>query len=95
MSAKNNFEKDFFKLLNNSVFTKTMANFWNRVDVRLVNNEKICNKLISQAKLPQCESHHSVFSQFPNEAPKIVFYKPIYCGMAILDLSKMLMYDFH
>ena len=53
MAAKNEFEKDFFKLLNNSVFEKTMEHLRNCVDVRLVNNETISNKLVSK---PNCHS---------------------------------------
>lgn len=56
MAAKNDFEKGFFKLLNNSVFDKTMENLRNRVDVRLVNNEIFRNKLISK---PNCHSESS------------------------------------
>ena len=49
--GKNDFEKDFFKLMNNSVFGKTMENIRNRVDVRLVNNQDKAKKLISKPNL--------------------------------------------
>jgi len=93
--ATNDFEKDFFKLMNNSVFGKTMENIRNRVDIRLVTTEKDAKKLIS---MPNYQ-HRTIFCEnlaaIHMKKTKLVFDKPVYLGMSILDLSKTLMYDFH
>ena len=93
--ATNDFEKDFFKLMNNSVFGKTMENIRNRVDVRLVTNEKQARKYISKPNY----WNHTIFCEtlvaIHMKKIKLVFDKPVYLGMSILDLSKTLMYDFH
>ena len=87
--------KIFFKLMNNSVFGKTMENIRNRVDIRLVTNKKDAKKLISKPTYKNrtifCES----LIAFEMKKEKLVFDKPVYLGMSILDLSKTLMYDFH
>ena len=93
--AKNDFEKDFFKLMNNSVFGKTMENIRNRVDIRLVTNQKDAKKLISKPNY----NHRTIFSEnlvaIHMKKTKLVFNKPVYLGMSILDISKTIMYDFH
>ena len=94
-NAKNSFEKDFFKLMNNSVFGKTMENIRKRVDVRLVTDEK---KLVKMAAKPTYESS-KIFNKNLVAVHKIketlTLNRPAYVGMCILDLSKVLMYDFH
>ena len=94
-NAKNNFEKDFFKLMNNSVFGKTMENIRKRVDVRLVTDE---NKLLKLASKPTYVSS-KIFNENLVAVHKIketlTLNRPAYVGMCILDLSKTLMYDFH
>ena len=95
MEAKNGFEKDFFKLMNNSVFGKTMENLRKRVDVKLVNDERMRTKLVSQPyfKLMKIFNFHLVAIEMRKK--NLTLNRPIYCGMAILDNSKMLMYRFH
>ena len=94
-NAKNAFEKDFFKLMNNSVFGKTMENIRKRVDVRLVTDE---NKLLKYASKPTYVSS-KIFNENLVAVHKIketlTLNRPAYLGMCILDLSKTLMYDFH
>ena len=93
--AKKDFEKDFFKLINNSVFGKTMENIRSRVDIRLVTNEDQARKLISKPNY----QHRTIFCEnliaIHMKKARLLFNKPVYLGMCILDLSKTLMYDFH
>ena len=93
--AKNEFEKDFFKLMNNSVFGKTMENIRKRVDIRLVTNEKDAKKLTTKPNF----NHFTIFSEnlaaIHMKKTSLTFNKPVYLGMCILDLSKTIMYDFH
>ena len=93
--GKNDFEKDFFKLMNNSVFRKTMENIRNRVDVRLVNHQNKAKKLISKPNLKHWTRFDENLIAVHLKRTKLVFNKPVYCGMAILDISKTLIYDFH
>ena len=94
--AKNNFEKDFYKLMNNSVFGKTMENIRNRVNVKLVNTEEKARKLIAK---PNFKGPPKIFSEnlisVHMKKTSLLMNKPVYLGACILDLSKTLMYDFH
>ena len=92
--AKNSFEKDFFKLMNNSVFGKTMENLRKRVDVRLVTNEKKLDKLTAKSTYMSSK----IFNENLMAVHKVKetgLNRPAYVGMYILDLSKTLMYNFH
>ena len=94
-NAKNSFEKDFFKLMNNSVFWKTMENIRKRVDVRLITDEK---KLLKMSSKPTYVNH-KIFNEnlvaVHNIKETLTLNRPAYVGMCILDPSKTLMYDFH
>ena len=89
------FEKDFFKLMNNSVFGKTMENVRNRVDVRLVTDEISFKKLANKPNFDRVNIFTEDFVAVHMHKTTIHLKKPIYLGMSILDLSKTLMYDFH
>ena len=93
--AKNEFEKDFSKLMNNSAFGKTMENIRNRVDIKLVNNKKQAEKLSAKPNFNHCNIFSEDLAAIHMKKTKLVFNKPVYLGMCILDLSKTLMYDFH
>ena len=93
--AKSEFEKDFFKLMNNAVFGKTMENIRNRVDIKLVNNEKQAEKLSAKPYFKHCNIFSEDLVAIHMKKTKLDFDKPVHLGMCILDLSKTLMYDFH
>ena len=95
MEAKNESEKDFFKLMNNSVFGKTMENIRNRVDIKLVNNKERAKKLSVKSIFQHCNIFSENLIAIHMKKKKLTFNKPVYLGMCILDLSKTLMYDFH
>ena len=97
MCAVNGYEKGFFKLMVNSVYGKTMENLRKRVSVKLVNNEKDYVKYVSRPTfVPQkildknLVAIHKVIIKL-----LLLLNKPIYVGFCVLDLSKLLMYDWH
>jgi len=93
--SKNSFEKDFFKLMNNSVFGKTIENIENRVDIKLVTDETTAEKFAAKPNYEHCSIFDEHLVAIHMQKTKLFYNKPIYLGMCILDLSKTLMYDFH
>ncbi|KAL9979617.1 hypothetical protein ACROYT_G017300 [Oculina patagonica] len=94
--AKNDFEKNFYKLMNNSVFGKTMENLRNRVDIKIARSDET-NKIRKLVASP-LYSRHVLFSNdlvgIDMRKSRLILNKPVYTGMSILDISKILMYDF-
>ena len=93
--ATNDFEKDFFKLMNNCVFGKMMENIRNRIDIKLCSNEKKLEKLIAKPNFEGRTNFAENLVAIHMIKTKIMFDKPIYIGMSILDISKNCMYDFY
>ena len=92
--AKNDFEKDFFKLMNNAVFGKTMENVRNRANISLAPNDRRAIKLFSKINYKDCSYINGAYLVELYQK-KIVYDKPIYVGTSILDLSKVCMMDYH
>ena len=87
--AKNNFEKDFFKLMNDAVFGKTMENVRKHRNIKLVTTEWRGNNLVSQRNY-----HKLNLLALQMRKTQILMNKPIYLGLSVLDLSKTVMYEF-
>ncbi|XP_071057012.1 uncharacterized protein [Onthophagus taurus] len=107
-SANNSFEKDFFKLMNNAVFGKTMENVDKRVDVRLVTSwddvhtSEISGRprlgarsLIAKLNFKSISIFTETFSAIQVDRLHVVYDKPLYVGFTVLELSKLLMYNFY
>ena len=92
--AKVDFEKDLFKLMNNSVFGKTMENIRKHRDIKLVTTDKKRSKLVS-------EPNYHIINLISEDLPiiemkktKVKMNKAIYLDLSILEISKTLMYEF-
>ena len=92
--AKNYFEKDYFKLMDNSVFGKTMENVRNHRDIKLVTTNERRNKLVSEPNYHRTKHFSENLLGVEMRKTKILMNKPVYLGKAILDVSKALMYEF-
>ena len=92
--AKDDFEKDLFKLMNNAVFGKTMENIRKHRNIKLVTTDKKRNKLVSEPNYHTINYISEDLSVIEMNKTKVKMNKPIYLGLSILDISKILMYEF-
>ena len=94
-AATNDFEKDFFKLINNSVFGKTTENIRKHRNIKLVTTEE---KYLHMVMKPNFESG-VLFGENLMGCEmgkiKVVMNKLVYLGQVILDLNNIVMYEFH
>ena len=92
--ARNNFENDFFSLMNNAVFGKTMKNVRNHRNFKLVTTERRKNYLVSELNYHTTKyfTEHLLAIEMKNT--EIIMNKPVYLGLSILELSKIVMYEF-
>ena len=94
-APKNEFEKDFFKLMNNSIFGKTMENIRNLKNTKLVTSDKRYLKYVMKPNFKDGFPFSKHLFAVEMEKTKITMNMPVYLGQAILDLSKTIMYEFH
>ena len=92
--ADSDFEKDFYKLMNNVVFGKTMENIRKHRDIKLVTTDKKRSKLVSEPNYHTINLISEDLSIIEMKKTKVKMNKPIYLGLSILEISKILMYEF-
>ena len=93
-NALNDFEKDFFKLMNNVVFGKTMENVRKHRDIKLVKTDKKRNKVVSEPNYHTIKLIDDNLAIIEMRKVKVKMNKAIYLGLSILDISKITMYEF-
>ena len=87
------FKKDFYKLMCNAVFGKSMEQVRNHIDIRVVTTDKRC-QLVSEPNYHTTKRFSKDLIAIEMKKTEIKMNKPIYLGLAILDISKTLMYEF-
>ena len=92
--AKNDFEKDFFKLMNNAVFGKTMENVRKHRDIKLLTTNKRRNQLVSEPNYHTTKWFSEKLLAIEMKKAKVKMNKPVYLGLSILEICKTLMYEF-
>ena len=92
--AKIDFKKDFFKLMNNSVFGKTTENIRNHRDIKLVTTDKRRNQLVSEPNYHTTEWFSEGLLATEMKKIKVKMNKSVYLGFSTLEISKILMHEF-
>ena len=92
--ANNDFEKDLFKLMNNSVFGKTMENVMKHKGNKLVTTDKRRNRLVSEPNYYISKLFSEDLVSIEMRKIKVKINKLVHLGLSILEISKTLMYEF-
>ena len=94
MNSKNEFEKTFYKLMNNSVYVKTIENIRNHRDIKLATNNARRKKLASEPNYHTCKHFSQNLIAIEMKKTRILVNKPVHIGQAVLDITKILMFEF-
>ena len=93
--AKNAFQRDFYKLMNNSVFGKTMENVRNYRNFNLVSDSRTLARIVQKPTFERCHIINKDLVLTFSLQKTVKLFKPIFVGFTILDNAKQLMYEFH
>ena len=93
--AVKGFEKDFYKLLNNAFYGKTLENVRNRLKIKFIKKDEYRKIIKQQSKLTFNGIHKSYenYDSYTFKQNEVLMDKPIYLGFTVLELSKLLMYE--
>ena len=92
--SKNEFDKDFFKLMNNSVYGKTIENVRKTRDIKIFTTNSERKRLVSEPNYHTCKQFSENLMAIEMKKSKIHMNKPVYVGQAVLDINKTFMYEF-
>ncbi|GFS78867.1 uncharacterized protein NPIL_325721 [Nephila pilipes] len=87
--AENEFEKNFYKLMNNAIFGETVENIRKRVDIRLCSNKEKAKRLISKPNFKDRIIFWENLAAFHMGRTSLTLNKPIAVGMSILDILRL------
>ena len=94
LKSKNDFKKDFFKLLNHAVFRKTMKNVRNHRDVYLVTTDTRRNYLVSKPNYRTTKHFSNNLLATEMKRTYTLMNSPVFLGLSILEIRKIVMYEF-
>ena len=92
--AKNDFEKDFFNLIQNSALEKTMENVRNQRDIKLVTTDTRKNQLVSEPNYHTTKGFSENLLAIEMKKTKVKINKPVHLGLPIIEISNTLIYEF-
>ena len=93
-NVKSELEKNFFKLMNNSVFGKTMENVRYHRDIKLVTSDKRRKRLVSEPNYHSHKKFSDHLMAIEMKKIRVKMTKPLHLGMSISDISKILVCEF-
>ena len=94
-TSTSDFAKDYYKLMNNSVFGKTQENLRNRISVEIITRRGVALKRVSNPSFKRSQTIREDLVIMEKTISNLQLNKPVYVGFCVLDLSKLLMYSFH